>query len=170
MTILYAVSDRIPGRQLAGLCIAFLLALWIAFSIWKWRSGAVWAFSAMINGSFAAILLYHIVKRQSNPSLPPPLRSDFIRLLLRVLMTTARLCMGFYSFAKGPIRCHFGLQCAFSLFEIVQSAAHTEMRLMKDKSDKKRAEATSNKRRSVSWMDSQSQQSLFHRDQVGVIV
>lgn len=44
MIILYAVSDQVPGRQVAGPCIVILQALWVALGIWQWSSGAVYSF------------------------------------------------------------------------------------------------------------------------------
>ncbi|EGX87659.1 hypothetical protein CCM_09620 [Cordyceps militaris CM01] len=141
---LFAVSDQVPKRKLAGACILFLQALWLVFGIWQLRSGAVWAFPAIIHGSFAAILLYQIIARKCHASHPAPPHSYFLRFFLRTLIATASLAMGCYSFVKGPLRWHFSVQCAFSLFEAVQSPVYAEMRFMKERSDRKRAAALSN--------------------------
>ncbi|EJP60905.1 uncharacterized protein BBA_10148 [Beauveria bassiana ARSEF 2860] len=167
---LFAISDQVPKRKLAGACVLSLQVLWLVFGIWQWRSGAVWAFPAIIHGSFAAILLYQIIIRKCNASHPAPPCSDFIRLFLRTLITAATLGMGIYSFAKGPLRCHFSLQCAFSLFENVQSAVYAEMRFIKARSNSKDVIAMSNRRRSGSWINDRSQQSLVRRDQIEITV
>ncbi|KAM0742767.1 hypothetical protein ACQRIT_002944 [Beauveria bassiana] len=37
---LFAVSDQVPKRKLAGACVLSLQVLWLVFGIWQWRSGA----------------------------------------------------------------------------------------------------------------------------------